>query len=191
MTQECPLSGWKGWSNNWECRCRQRRKGNSWRLAKLIRPVLEEWIRQAAQGSVMHKRRHGHADSAPGARAGRQAHRDLHQRSGIDRWRVENRAVLYGIKACGREYRRGAKTARPRTPCAHPDVRRAFAQHAEAGRGRNPAGELSRPWQAAVCRSGGELSPGMPAWPERIDSGDAGTSLENGRKTGLQQHKLE
>jgi len=28
------------------------------------------------------------------------------------------------------------------------------------------------------------------AWPKRIDGGQAGASLENGRKTALQQHKI-
>src|SRR5260370_9513373 len=75
---------------------------------------------------------------------------------------MENRAVLYGMEARGREPCRGAETARPRTPGPHSDVRRPFPQLTEAGRGRNPAGELSGAWKTAVRGGGGELSRGGP-----------------------------
>ena len=75
----------KAASNNWECRCRRRRSGIlSEAAAEQIRPALEELIRQAAQGERDAQRRHRHADSAPGARAGRQADRYVHQRHRID-----------------------------------------------------------------------------------------------------------
>jgi transposase len=120
--------------------------------AKPFRPVLEELIRQAAQGSVMHNDDTSMRILASDARAGRQTNGYLHQRHRIDRGRLDHRAVLYRVEACGREHRRSLETARQRTAGANPNVRCAVAQHAE-GR-RNPAGELPRPWKTAGGGSG-------------------------------------
>src|SRR5208337_232688 len=80
------------------------------------------------------------------------------------------------MEACGREHWRGAETTPSRTAGTDSDVRRTFAQHAEAGRSQNPAGELSRPRKTAVCGSGGELSRGMP-----VCAGDAARRLSQRR----------
>ena len=97
------------------------------------------------------QRRHRHADSAPGARAGRQADGHLHQRHRIDVAGPDHRAVLHRMAACGREPRRCAEAARTRTAGAHPDVRRAVAQHAEAAMASRPC------WRTASRMEDGSL----------------------------------
>ena len=71
--------------------------------AELIRPALEELIRQAAQGEVLHNDDTGMRILRLDARAGRQAHGYVHQRDRVARRGMENRAVLHRTAACGRE----------------------------------------------------------------------------------------
>ena len=62
--------------------------------AKLIKPVLDELIRQAAQGSVMHNDDTSMRILTAGAQYGRWPHGNVHQRHRIDLAGVEDRAVL-------------------------------------------------------------------------------------------------
>ena len=72
--------------------------------AKLPWPMLQELIRQAAPGSVMHNDDTGMRILRL-ARAGRQADWYLHQRDRIDGRRLDHRAVLHRLEACRRESR--------------------------------------------------------------------------------------
>jgi hypothetical protein len=72
---------------------------------KLLWPVLAELIRQAAQGSVMH-------NDDTGMRILRLSREPGDKRTGtftsgivIDRGRLDHRAVLHRLEACGRESR--------------------------------------------------------------------------------------
>jgi transposase len=71
---------------------------------KLLWPVLAELIQQAAQGSVMHNDDTGmrilRLAREPGDK-----HGHLYQRHRIDRGRLDHRAVLHRLEACGRESR--------------------------------------------------------------------------------------
>ena len=128
--------------------------------AKLLKAVLDELIRHGGAGRCDAQRRHRHADSAAGARRGRRTHGNLHQRHRIDLRRVENRAVLQRMEACGRKPRRCPEASRSRTGSADPDVRCVIAELAEAY--RNPAGQLPGARKTAVYGSRGELSRRMP-----------------------------
>ena len=123
--------------------------------AKLIRPVLEELIRQAAQGSVMH-------NDDTGMRILRLTREPGDKRTGtftsgivsmVGAWTI---ALFFtGWKHAGENIAEVLEAARTRTAGADPDVRRTVAQHAEGGRRRNPAGELPRPWKTAGGGGGG------------------------------------
>jgi hypothetical protein len=78
--------------------------------AKLIRSVLEELIRQAAQAAQMHNDDRGMRILSL-ARAGRHTHLHLHQRGGVDGRRVENRVDFTGWKHAGQNLA-GAETTR-------------------------------------------------------------------------------
>jgi len=93
--------------------------------AKQIKRILGEFIRQAAQGGVVH-------NDDTGAPQRRRTHGDLHQRHRFDLGRVEDRAVLQRMEACGREPRRHPAATRSRTGSADPDVRCVIAELAEA-----------------------------------------------------------
>jgi hypothetical protein len=122
--------------------------------AKLIRPVLEEFIRQAAQGRVMH-------NDDTGMRILRLTREPGDQRTGTftsgivsmdGAWTI---ALFFtGWKHAGENIAEVLKQ-RMRTAGTDPDVRRAVTQHTE-GR-RNPAGELPGPWKAADCGGGRSL----------------------------------
>src|SRR5207248_151976 len=49
------------------------------------------------------QRRHQHASSATGPQHQRRTHGSVYERHRLDLWRVEHRAVLYRLEACGRE----------------------------------------------------------------------------------------
>ena len=91
--------------------------------AKSLKPVLNELIRQAAQGGVMHNDDTGMRILQMARGRGRRTHGNLHQRHRIDLRRVENRAVLQRMEACGRKPRRCPEASRCRTGSADPDVR--------------------------------------------------------------------
>jgi hypothetical protein len=83
--------------------------------AELIRPALEELIRQGAQGNVMHNDDTGMRILRLTREPGRQADGDVHERPHIDSWHVDHCAVLHRMEACWRESRRGGETAGTRT----------------------------------------------------------------------------
>ena len=91
--------------------------------AEWVRPVLDELIRQAAQGSVVH-------NDDTSMRILQLARDNDDGRTGtftsgiVSIWRVEDRAVLYRMEACGRKPRRCSETARGGLGAAHSDVRR-------------------------------------------------------------------
>ena len=126
--------------------------------AELIRPALEELIRQAAQGSVMHNDDTGmrilHLTREPGdKRTGTFTSGIV---SMVGAWTI---ALFFtGWKHAGENLAEVLKQRAQRTAGADPDVRRAIAQHAEGGWRRTPAGELPRPWKAAGSGGGGQLS---------------------------------
>ena len=136
-------------------------------FAKLLRPLLEELIRQAAQGGVMHN----DDNSADGARRGRRTHGNFHQRHRIDLRRAEDRAVLQRMEACGRKPRRCPEAPRARAGSADPDVRRVIAEFAEADGNRTYAGQLPHAREAAVYGSRGELSRRVPVCAGVFGSG--------------------
>ena len=125
--------------------------------AKLIRPVLEELIRQAAQGSVMH-------NDDTGMRILRLTREPGDKRTGtftsgivsmVGAWTI---ALFFtGWKHAGENIAEVSEAARARTAGADPDVRCAVAQHAEGVETAwNPDGELP-----------GALS-GLWNYPERM-----------------------
>ena len=69
--------------------------------AKQIKRILGEFIRQAAQGSVMHNDDTGMRVLKAGAQHRRRAHGSIYERHRSDLWRVENRAVFYRLEARG------------------------------------------------------------------------------------------
>jgi len=121
-----------------------------------IRPALEELIRQAAQGGVLHNDDTGmrilRLVREPGDKRTGTFTRGIVSMVGV--WRI---ALYFTGWKHAREHDRCVETARPRASRTHSDVRRIVAQHAEAGRDRDPAGELPRP-----------LS-GLRRYPERMD----------------------
>jgi transposase len=125
--------------------------------AKLIKPVLDELIRQAAQGSVMHNddtsmRILTLARSTDDGRTGTFT-------SGIvSIWREWKIALYFsGWKHAGENL---ADVLRQRAPGLAPPIqmRCVIAEHAEADGNRNPARQLHRSRTAAVYGSRGELS---------------------------------
>ena len=100
--------------------------------AKQLKPHTGRVHPAGGAGQRGSQRRHGHADTEAGAQHRRRAHGNLHQRHRIDLAGVEDRAVLYRMETCGRESRRCSEATRGGARCAHPDVRRVIAEHAEA-----------------------------------------------------------
>jgi transposase IS66 family protein len=95
--------------------------------AEVIKPALEELIRQAAQGEVLH-------NDDTNMLVLRQAHGRIHQRHCCDQRRTEDRTVLHRPPACGREPGRRIETACGGVVSAYSDVRCVIAQRAEADR---------------------------------------------------------
>ena len=144
--RECRSIAWNGWRGIWGFRCRRRRSGSLMEAAaKLIQPALDELIRQAAQGEVLH-------NDDTGMRVLRLAREPGDKRTGVFTSGIvsigqgrTDRAVLHRTEARGREPRRGAETARARScrrrsRCAMPC--RATCRNCR--RRRDPAGELPR-----------------------------------------------
>ena len=138
-------------------------------------PRCEELIRQAAQGEVVHNDDTSmrvlsldrDADIAPGA------DRRVHQRDRLDRPGAADRAVFHRPQARRREPGRGAEAAADRPAAAHPDVRCAVAQCAEAAESLEiTAGELSCARTAALCGGDAEFSRAVP-----VRAGNAGRGL--------------
>ena len=127
-----------------------------------MRLALEELIRQAAQGQVMH-------NDDTGMRVLRRVREPGDKRSGTFTSTIVSmvgacRIALYftGWKHAG-ENRAEVLKQRTRELPALIHMCDALSRNTpKLGRGRNPAGELPRPWKAAVYRSGGQLSRGMP-----------------------------
>jgi hypothetical protein len=124
--------------------------------------VLDELIRQAAQGSVVH-------NDDTGMRILKLARDTDDGRTGtftsgiVSIWREWKIALYFtGWKHAGENLADVLKQRAPRTRSADSDVRCVVAEHAEAAGRRNPAGQLSGARKAAVCRSRGELSRRMP-----------------------------
>ena len=137
-------------STQWELM--KRAAGSLW-------PVLNELIRHAAQGSVMHNDDTGMRILKLVRDTGRRSHGNVYQRHRIDLAGVEDRAVLYRMEACGRKPCRCSETARgrnwmPRFRCAT-----RFEEHAEADRSANPAGLLPGARKTAVCGCRRRASP--------------------------------
>ncbi len=138
--------------------------------AKPLRPALEELIRQAAQGSVMH-------NDDTSMRILRLTREPGDKRTGtftsgivslVGAWTI---ALFFtGWKHAGENIAEVLKQRAQRTAGANPDVRCAVAQHTE-GR-RNPDRELPRAWKTAGGGGGRSLSGRMP-----ICAGDAGRRL--------------
>ena len=87
-------------------------------------PILDEFIRQAAQGSVVH-------NDDTGMRILKLVRNTDDGRTGtftsgiVSIWREwQHRAVLYRLETCGRESRRCSEATRGGAGCAHSDVRR-------------------------------------------------------------------
>ena len=74
--------------------------------AEQLKRIWGEFIRQAAQGSVVHNDDTGMRILKLSAQHRRRAHGDVHQRHRFDLERLEDRAVLQRMETCGRESRR-------------------------------------------------------------------------------------
>ena len=132
--------------------------------AEVIKPARDELIRQAAQGEVLH-------NDDTSMKVLKLEREPGDERTGVFTSGIvstgggpEDRPVLHRAAACGREHRRCAEAAGGGFEPGDPDVRCAVVERAEAaGRGGVAGGALSRSWKAPVCRSGAELSRGVPA----------------------------
>ena len=136
--------------------------------AKLIRPAYEELIRQAAQGEVLYNDDTAmkilalarasprtvevdeEASDSP-LRTGQFTIRDCIHAAG-----TADGAVLHRAKAWGRELGPSAGAPRRRASGAHPNVRRAVPQPAQAT--GNHCGQLPSAWPAPFCRGRSQLS---------------------------------
>jgi transposase len=138
-------------------------------IAAQIQPAGDELIRQAAQGGVMHNddtfMRVLSLDRGAASDADIAAERDgsVHHRNHIHRRRISDRTVFHRAQACWREPGRHIEAAGGGLGSAHPDVRRAVAQSAQAAR---EAGNHYRALPGAcplpLCGSDAELPAGMP-----------------------------
>ena len=127
-----------------------------------MRLALEELIRQAAQGQVMH-------NDDTGMRVLRRVREPGDKRSGTFTSTIVSmvgacRIALYftGWKHAGENMTDVLKRRVRELPAPIQMCDALSRNTPKLGRGRNPAGELPRPWKAAVYRSGGQLSRGMP-----------------------------
>ena len=146
--------------------------------AKQLKRILDEFIRQAAQGGVVHNDDTGMRILKLVRNTGRRAHGNLHQRHRIDLAGVADRAVLYRLEACGRESRRCSEATRGRSwmrrfRCAmrYRGTRRSCGY-------RNPAGQLPGARKAAVVRRCRELPRRMP-----VCAGVAGRGIRLRRRS--------
>ena len=141
--------------------------------AEVMKPAHEELIRQAAQGEVLH-------NDDTSMRVLRLAREPSDERTGVftsgivrHRRRSQDRAVLHGPPACGREHGRRAEAARRRScPRRFRCAMRCRETCRKRARRGDPAGQLSGAWKAAVCGDCAELSGRVP-----IRAGDAGRGL--------------
>ena len=120
-------------------------------VAQLIKPARDELIRQAAQDAVVH-------NDDTSMRVLRLERDPSDQRTGVFTSGIvsvgegqQDRALLHGQPACRREHRRGVEATERKTAESDSNVRRVVAQRSALACGRrNPAGQLSGAWKAAV-----------------------------------------
>ena len=140
--------------------------------AEPLQAAVNELVRQAAQGEVMH-------NDDTGMKVLKLVREPGDERTGVFTSGIVSTAqgrkiALYftGRQHAGENIADVLKQGQGTKP-GDSDVRCAVAERAEAARGsRDPGGELSGAWQTTVCGSGAELSAGMPAC-----TGDAGRGL--------------
>ena len=128
-----------------------------------IQPAMDELIRQAAQGDVVHNDDTSMRVSVTGPGRGERCghcsgtYGSVHHRHRIHRRRrMSDRAVFHGAQACGRESRRRVEAAGGGPGRADPDVRRAIAESTQVAReAGNHRRALSRTCSSPLCGGDG------------------------------------